>query len=116
MTHRVLVTAVGGNIGQGVVKALRAGRRDYFIAGTDMEARSAGFSMVDRAVVTPSARDPGLTPALIDIVRQERIEAIFVCSPAELEFFTCERAALEAAGVRVLVNPPEVIRIGQDKF
>ena len=34
MTRRVLVTAVGGNIGQGVVKALRAGRRDYFIADT----------------------------------------------------------------------------------
>lgn len=117
MTHRVLVTAVGGNIGQGVVKALRAGRRDYFIVGTDMESRSAGFSVVDRACVTPGAGDDALAATLIEIVRAARIEAIYVCSPAELAFFSREQAALEAAtGVRVLINPANVIRVGQDKF
>ena len=115
--HRVLVTAVGGNIGQGVVKALRAGRRDYFIVGADMEPRSAGFSIVDRPAVTPGAGDPALAAMLIDLIRAERLEAIFVCSPAELEFFSREQASLETAtGVRVLVNPASVIRIGQDKY
>jgi carbamoyl-phosphate synthase large subunit len=115
--HRVLVTAVGGNIGQGVVKALRAGSREYFIVGTDMEPRSAGFSFVDRACVTLAAGAPGMSAALTAIVETERIEAIYVCSPQELTFFSAARVGLErATGARVLVNPEPVIRIGQDKF
>jgi carbamoyl-phosphate synthase large subunit len=117
--HRVLVTAVGGNIGQGVVKALRAGRRAYFIVGTDMEPRSAGFSMVDRAAVTPPAMGSAdaLEAALIETIEAERIEAIYVCSPQELTFFSEARRRLEAAtGVRVLINPDQVVRIGQDKI
>jgi carbamoyl-phosphate synthase large subunit len=117
VTHRILVTAVGGNIGQGVVKALRAGRRDYFIAGTDMEPRSAGFALVDRAYTVPAAGAESLTARLIEIIEADRIEAVCVCSPAELTFFGRARGALEAAtGVRILVNPEPVLRVGQDKL
>ena len=115
--HRVLVTAVGGNIGQGVVKALRSGSREYYIVGTDMEPRSAGFSFVDRACVTPAAGAQGMASALTAIVEAERIEGIYVCSPQELGFFSTARGDLErATGARVFVNPEPVIRIGQDKF
>src|SRR5262249_59159498 len=100
----------------GVVKALRFGARRYVIAGTDMESRSAGFSLVDRMYRTPGADDDALGARLIEIIEADRIEAIYVCSPAELAFFSRERKALETAtGVRVLVNPDEVIQIGQDK-
>src|SRR5262245_47017883 len=117
LMHRVLVTAVGGNIGQGVVKALRAGSRQYFIAGTDMEPRSAGFFFVDRASVTPAAGADGMAASLTTIVESERIEAIYVCSPQELAFFGAARSDLERrTGARVLVNPEPVIRIGQDKL
>ena len=116
--HRVLVTAVGGNIGQGVIKALRAGSRDYFIVGTDMEARSAGFSFVDAGYLTPGAgAAEELVARLIDVISQERIEAVFVCSPKELSFFSMARARIEApTGVRIFLNPDEAIRIGQDKL
>ena len=114
--HRVLVTAVGGNIGQGVIKALRAGGLDYAIVGVDMEPRSAGFSFVDRAFVTPRAGEAALTPTLVDIIRIERIEAVFVCSPAELDFFCGARRAIEDAGARLLLNPDAVVRVGQDKL
>lgn len=117
--HRVLVTAVGGNVGQGVVKALRAGTREYFIVGTDMEPRSVGFSLVDRGYLTPSAARSAaaLTERLFDVIRAERIEAVFVCSPAELSYFSASRLRLEAeTQARILINPEEVIRVGQDKL
>jgi carbamoyl-phosphate synthase large subunit len=117
MTHRVLVTAVGGNVGQGVVKALRAGARQYTIIGTDMEPASAGFAMVDRARVTPPAADPSFIAGLIALIQAERIEAVFVCSPPELPHFAAGRAAIEAAtGARVLINPARVLEIGGDKL
>src|SRR5256885_13131001 len=115
--HRVMVTAVGGNIGQGVVKALRSGSRQYFIVGTDMEPRSAGFSFVDRAYVTPGANAPKMAALLTPIIESERIEAIYVCSPQELAFFGRSRVELvRTTGARILVNPEPVLRIGEDKL
>jgi carbamoyl-phosphate synthase large subunit len=73
--------------------------------------------MVDRAFVTPAATDAALAPKLIEIIEAEQIEAVYVCSPAELAFFCDARAAIEAASpVRIFVNPAGVIRIGQDKL
>jgi carbamoyl-phosphate synthase large subunit len=115
--RRVLITGIGGNVGQGVLKSLRAGRETYHVVGIDMEALSAGFSLVDRYYQTPRTGDPAFRRALEEIARAERLEAIYVCSPSELEFFASHKEELERElGLSVFVNPPEVIRIGSDKL
>ena len=116
-THRVLVTSVGGNVGQGIIKSLRAGKRNYFVIGLDMESLAAGFSFVDSYYRVPKTGSPGFKENLCKIARQERAEEIYVCSPSELEFFTINKAELEReADLAVFVNPPEVIHIGSDKL
>jgi len=115
--HSVLVTAVGGNVGQGVLKALRAGKRGFRTVGIDMEPLSVGFSMADAHYRVPRTGAPGFLEALGHILKQERIEAIYVCSPPELEFFSSQKDNLEKRfGTTVLVNPPGVVRIGSDKL
>jgi carbamoyl-phosphate synthase large subunit len=116
-THRVLVTSVGGNVGQGVIKSLRAGKRKYFIIGLDMESLAAGFSLADSYCRVSKTGSPDFTEDLCSIARKERVEAIYVCSPSELEFFTTHKAELERdAEISVFVNPPEVIDVGSDKL
>jgi len=113
----VLVTSVGGNVGQGVVKALRAARRQFRVIGIDMEPLSAGFSFVDAWYVTPRAGAPGFVERLEEICRREGVAAVYVCSHAELVFFAAARAELEVAlGATVFVNPPQVVAIGSNKW
>jgi carbamoyl-phosphate synthase large subunit len=113
----VLVTAVGGNVGQGVIKALRAAERPYRIVGIDMEPLAAGFWLADAHFCVPRTGAPGFRKTLDAIVARERIEAIYVCSPPELEFFSVHKEDLENRHqVAVLVNPPDVVRIGADKL
>jgi carbamoyl-phosphate synthase large subunit len=115
--HNVLVTAVGGNVGQGVVKALKAGKHRYRIVGVDMEPLAAGFWMTDACHRVPRTGAPGFLDTLGPLLGRERIEAIFVCSPPELHFYASHQTELEDRfGVTVLVNPPEVVRIGSDKL
>jgi carbamoyl-phosphate synthase large subunit len=115
--HRVLVTSVGGNVGQGVIKSLRAGKRKYFIIGLDMEALAAGFSLVDRYYRVAKTGSRGYKEDLCRIARQERAEAIYVCSPPELEFFSATKPELEReAELTVFLNPPQIIDIGSDKI
>lgn len=116
-TRRVLITAIGGNIGQGVLKALRAGRNRYHIVGIDMEPLSAGFSLVDSYYQTPRTGDQTFQKAFELVVRDEAVEAVYVCSPSELEFFSSHKEEFEdQLGVTVLVNPLPVVRIGSDKL
>jgi carbamoyl-phosphate synthase large subunit len=116
-SRRVLITGIGGNVGQGVFKALRAGRNSYHIVGIDMEPLSAGFSLVDRYYQTPRTTDPAFGPTLAAIARAEQLQAIYVCSPTELESFAVNQEQWESElGLSIFVNPPDVIRIGSDKL
>jgi carbamoyl-phosphate synthase large subunit len=116
-SHRVLITGIGGNVGQGVLKSLRASRKSFHVVGIDMEALSAGFSLVDSYYQTPRTGDPAFRNALGEIVRSEKLEALYVCSPAELEFFARHQLELEAEwGVSIFVNPPDVVETGSDKL
>jgi carbamoyl-phosphate synthase large subunit len=116
-THRILITAVGGNIGQGIIKALRAAKRRYYIVGIDMEPLSAGFSMVDSYYRTPRTGDRGFLYKLRKIAKKERLEAIYACSPSELEYFSSNQNKIEQElGLALFVNPLEVVRLGSDKL
>lgn len=116
-TRRVLITGIGGNVGQGVLKALRAGRESYHIVGIDMEPLSAGFSLVDRYYQTPRTGDAAFQKTFEVFVRDEKIEAVYVCSPGELEFFASHKDELERElQITVLVNPLPVVRTGSDKL
>ena len=117
MSHRVLITGIGGNVGQGVLKSLRAASKPFHIVGIDMEALSAGFSLVDRYYQTPRTSDPAFPQTLRRIARQEELEAVYVCSPTELEFFGSHKEELECElGLSIFVNPLDVVRIGSDKL
>jgi len=115
--HRVLVTAVGGNVGQGVIKGLRSAKRDFHITGIDIEKLSAGFYMVDAYYCPPQVTSPAFEPFFENLVRNENIEAVYVCSHAELEYFSTNQQKLEKKlGIKIFVNPPKVVGIGADKF
>jgi len=115
--HRVLITAVGGNIGQGIVKALRATKRNFYIVGIDMEPLSAGFSLVESYYVTPRTGAPSFKVEIEKIIKKEMIEAIYVCSPTELEFFSNYKEEMENKNdMTIFVNPIEVVRVASDKL
>ena len=115
--HHVLITGIGGNIGQGVLKSLRAGKRTYHIVGMDMEPLSAGFSLVDSYYQTPRTGGTAFRNVLREIAQKEKVEAIYVCSPTELEFFSSHKAELETElDLAVFVNPLKVVQIGSDKL
>lgn len=117
MAHRVLITAIGGNVGQGVLKALRAAGRNFYVVAIDMEPLSAGFFMADSYYQISKTGDPSFISELKSIAKKERIEAIYVCSPTELEFFSINKESLEKElNISVFVNPTDVVLTGTDKM
>lgn len=105
----------GGGHGEQIVKALRLGRRRYEIIGVDMRPESFGRLLTDQFHVLPPARDPDYIGCLLDLARETGAVALFHGSEAEMVAMSHARERLEAAGLYVPVNRPELLRICQDK-
>lgn len=112
----VLVTGVGGGgHGHEIVKALRLAGR-YWLIGVDMSKISFGLFDVDEAYTVPSASDPNYIDVLSDICRQKKVKVLVHGSEPELKLISENRERFLKEGVLPLINRPEVIELGMDKW
>ena len=112
----VLITGVGGGgHGHEIVKALRLESR-YWLIGVDMAESSLGLFDVDKAYTVPPASDPCYIATLLEICEQWRAKVLIHGSEPELKVISKNRNRLLRAGVLPLINSPEVIDLGMDKW
>jgi len=113
----VLVLAVGGNVSQGILKALARSKHDYRILGADISALQVGLFTVDQAFVSPWASAPDFVPWLVDLCRRESVDAILSgCEPV-LTVMARHRKIIERdSGALCLVSDFETMEIGDDKL
>lgn len=116
-TLNVLVTGAGGPVGQSIMKAVRRASLSCCLVATDRHPMSVGFHWADSHYVLPSARDPRYVTQLGAICREERVDAVLIGSEAEMCVLAQEKETFEReTGARVIVSPPEVLRISTDKW
>jgi carbamoyl-phosphate synthase large subunit len=118
----VLVTAVGGIIGQGIMKCLRLanakrGEVFYTILAADADPRAAGLYRADEGFLVPSASASGYVDALTKVAKDNNVSAIYVGADEELGIVgsSSDRIKKGSGGV-VISNKPETIAIGSDKW
>lgn len=113
----VFVTGAGALVGQGVLRALRMSRRPMRIITGDPDYRAAGHWLGDRAYRIPMATDPRFLERVEEIVARERVSVLLVGTDVELHVFGAARERLERDyGVHVVVSPPHVVEIADDKW
>jgi carbamoyl-phosphate synthase large subunit len=110
----VLVTAVGGGVGQSIVKSLRP--TDYVVVGMDSDALAAGLYAVPTARIGRAARDPRFVDSISDVCREEHCSLVFPGLEPELLPLSENAARLAAEGVTAVVSRPEVVRCCDDKL
>lgn len=113
----VLVLGVGGNVSQGILKALALSTLPTRVVGACVGPESMGLYTVDRAYVSPTARDPRFVPWLIETCKREGIRAVLTGVEAVVAAISAQKSEIEAAtGTVCLVSPPETLAIGDDKL
>jgi len=110
----ILITGVGGGVGQSVLKALKDG--PYGIVGIDAEPLAAGLHAVPKAYTGLYASDPRYIDRLLEVCRLEQCGLIFPGHDAELMPLSEQAARLREAGVVAVVSSPEVVRTCDDKI
>jgi carbamoyl-phosphate synthase large subunit len=113
----VLVLGAGGNVSQGILKALALARLPCRVVTASITPFAAGLYRADRAYVSPSADDAGFVDWVIDVCERERVTAVL--SGVEPVLSALARAAgviRAGTGAVCIVSPGEVLQIGQDKL
>jgi carbamoyl-phosphate synthase large subunit len=114
LTATILVTGVGGGVGQSVVKCLADS--GYRIVGADAEPLAAGLYAVDRGYRSPYASDPSYPDRLLEIALREHVRLIFPGLDAELGPLSRAASRFAAHGITLLVSREEVVNIADDKL
>lgn len=113
----VLITGVGGGgTGMELIKAFKNSPNPYKIVATDMWENSFGLSETNYRYVIPKASSPKYLDSLLKICKKENVQAIATGSEPELEKVSKNAKLFEEIGVKVLLNPWNVIKKCSDKF
>ncbi len=99
----VLVTGIGGNVGQGIIRNIRASQFNIKVVGTNIEAFSAGNHLCDVFYKVPYAYDENYISSVKLIVEKEAIDLIIPATDFEVYYLakhkdsiTCDVAVSEA--------------------
>jgi len=91
----ILITAIGGDIGQGVARIIKESRPDYFLVGTDMNDRNSGSLYVDEFKKIPPVSDSSYLKTINEIISQYKIDILIPINERELLFFVENESEVE---------------------
>jgi carbamoyl-phosphate synthase large subunit len=111
---RILITGVGGGVGQSVLKSLQG--RSYTLLGADGESLGTGLFASNRGYRIPYARDDEFVPSMLKICEAEHCKLLFPGLDAELPKLAAAATVFAKIGTTVVVSSPDVINIGDDKW
>src|SRR5688500_5959841 len=106
----LVITGVGGPLGQALIKAAQKSTIPCRIVGTDRSPLAIGLEWVESRQVIPDSADPGrYLEAMKRVCAAERATLILPGSDSELAILSASAADLrEATGAIVVASPPEV--------
>lgn len=117
---KILVLGVGGNVSQGIIKALKNsdfGEAKLNIMGACISSDSLGLYMCDKAAVSPYANEAAFFPWLIEVCNREKIQIVLtgveeniMAISSQLERFERETNAI------FIATDLDKLKIGQDKY
>ena len=116
MNAKVLVTAAGSIVAQGIIKSLKLAQR-YSIVAADMSPLAAGLWRCDAGVLVPAVSSPDYVEGIIKICNDSGIEAIFCGSDDELLALAGAKQEIESrTGAKLMTGSLDVLEVARDKW
>lgn len=117
MQIKVLVNGVGGDVGQGVIKALKSSSLDLKIYAMCISHSSSWLYKSDNSYISPFSNSKEYIPFLIDFINEHKIDVFFPTVDGEiLKISQNKREIEEKTGVKIFVDNESMIDICDDKY
>lgn len=92
--YNILVTGIGGNVGQGILRNLMSMELPMRLIGTNTRAMSAGNHLCDSTYEVPFAYDDTYIPRILAICKEEAIDLIIPSTDYETYYLALQRSKL----------------------
>lgn len=113
----ILITAVGGDIGQSVVHCLLETEYAKRLCGCDMDPYAAGRALLRRFEIAPTVDDEkSYKEFVLNVIKTHDVRFILPITEKEISFFSRKISYFESLGIKVLVLHPDLTRIFLDKY
>lgn len=112
--RRILVTAISGNIGNGILKILKE-EKETTLFGCDCNSLAAGMDLVSKFWQCPLAVDKNYIPFLLEKCRQYNITHLIPVNEREIEIIGQNRTLFEKNHVKLVIQSSHVLEICLDK-
>lgn len=112
--RRILVTAISGDVANGVLKILQDTEDSVY--GCDIYDYPVGMDKVIAYWKSDPAVDSAYIPNLLDKCREYQITHLIPVNEVEIKAISRNAGLFAEAGIKVMINPPEMIETFQDKY
>jgi carbamoyl-phosphate synthase large subunit len=109
----VLVTGIGGNVGQGILRNIAALNLDIRIVGTDIATFTAGNHLCHATYQVPYAVDASYIPRINDIIIKEKVDLILPSTDYEVYILSKNQDIVKAF---VLASDADIAEMYLDKY
>lgn len=109
----IMVTGIGGVVGQGILRNLLAMNMDVQIIGTNTQQISAGNHLCDYVYQVPFAYDEGYITTIHELAFRHKVELIIPSTDYEAYYLSLNQATLPS---KVATSPPEITAFCLDKY
>lgn len=118
----ILLLGVGGNVSQGILKAIRGydfakKNVEIHVIGACISPESVGLYMCDQACISPYANDPGFLDWVITLCNKQKVDLIL--TGVEENIIALQRGIRELktrTKAIFVASPLEMLEIGQNKY
>lgn len=108
----VLVTGIGGNVGQGILRILRQRFPAMRLVGTDIGTCTAGHHFCDVFRQVPYSYEPGYAETMAALCRHEGVDLVIPSTDYEVYYLGLAADRLP----RLLASPPDTALVFLDKL
>lgn len=109
----VLVTGIGGNVAQGILRNIHSLKQPIRIIGTDIAEFTSGNHLCDATHKVPYAFDDTYIPLIMRIVESEKVDLVIPSTDYEVYYLALHRKKLSAT---VLASSSATAKMYLDKY
>lgn len=113
LAKRVLITGIGGNVGQGIIRNINTDFPEVYIVGVNVDEFSAGNHLCDNFYKVPYAVDKSYINTINNIVTKENIDLIIPSTDYEVHELSKHKGQLHC---NVAVSNNDATELCLDKM
>ena len=112
-TKKVLVTGIGGNVGQGILRNIRDSFPDLIIVGVDIASFTSGNYLCDKTYQVPYSYEDNYIEVINEIVEKDNIDLIIPSTDYEVYYLALNKTAI---GAVVAASDFQIAKLYLDKY